>query len=125
MFLGGEGGILGALKRHDLDAIILPTVIAYEIPALVGSPIVTVPLGAANTGTPVKQVAGWEVVDQAPGVPFGISFLGGKWSEEMLIEMAYAYEQMSAIRGRLERAAKTPEWDLSHVIDTVAVSRAG
>ncbi|KAG9196820.1 hypothetical protein G6514_003949 [Epicoccum nigrum] len=125
LFLGGEGGILEALKRHDLDAIILPTVIAYEIPALVGSPIVTVPLGAANTGTPVKQVAGWEVVDQAPGVPFGISFLEGKWSEEMLIEMAYAYEQMSAIRGRLERAAKMPEWDLSHVIDTVAVSRAG
>jgi amidase len=125
MFLGGEGGILGALECHNLDAIILPTVIAYEIPALVGSPVVTVPLGAADAETPVKQVAGWDVVDQAPGVPFGISFLGKKWSEEMLIEMAYAYEQMTATRGMLERAAKTPEWDLASVIDTVAVSRAG
>lgn len=124
MFLGGEGGILGALKRHDLDAIILPTAIAYEIPALVGSPIVTVPLGAADAETPVKHVTGWDVVDQAPGVPFGISFLGENWSEEVLIEMAYAYEQMSAVRGRLERAVEMPEWDLAQIIDSVALSRA-
>ena len=124
VFLGGEGGILGALKLHNLDAIILPTVIANEISALVRSPIVTVPLGAADAEMPVKHITGWDVVDQAPGVPFGISFLGGKWSEEVLIEMAYAYEQRSAVRGRLERAAEIPEWDLAQIIDTVVLSGA-
>lgn len=98
--------------------------IANEISALVRSPIVTVPLGAADAEMPVKHITGWDVVDQAPGVPFGISFLGGKWSEEVLIEMAYAYEQRSAVRGRLERAAEIPEWDLAQIIDTVVLSGA-
>ena len=35
LFLGGEGGILGALERHRLDAVVLPTEIAPEIPAMV------------------------------------------------------------------------------------------
>lgn len=116
LLFGGEGGVLGALERHQLDAIVLPTTIAYEIPALVGSPIITVPLGAAGAETPVKHFAGWDVVDLAPGVPFGISFLGRKWGEEVLIEIAYAFEQMHQVQGKLERAMKTPETDLVNVV---------
>ena len=39
----------------------------------------------------------------APGIPFGISFLGKKWSEETLIEIAYAFEQKSLVRRKLKR----------------------
>ncbi|PVI02693.1 amidase signature enzyme [Periconia macrospinosa] len=103
MYLGGEGGVLGALERYHLDAIVLPTKVAYEIPALVGSPIITVPLGAAGSDVPVTKIKGWDEIDLAPGVPFGISFLGKKWSEEVLIEIAYAFEQISQVRGTVKR----------------------
>ncbi|KAB8073401.1 amidase signature domain-containing protein [Aspergillus leporis] len=78
LFLDGTGGILGALERHSLDAIVLPTVAAFEIPALVGTPIVTVPLSAASADTPVTMETSGDVVEMAPGIPFGISFLGPK-----------------------------------------------
>jgi amidase len=39
------------LKNHSLDALILPTEFSPNFPALIGSPVVTVPLGKypANT----------------------------------------------------------------------------
>jgi amidase len=103
LFLGGEGGILGALDRHNLDAVVLPTAVAFEIPSLVGTPIITVPLGAATPDTPVTMEASGDVVEMAPGIPFGISFLGAKWSEQTLIEIAFAFEQRTQIRGGLKR----------------------
>lgn len=38
-----------------------------------------------------------------PGVPFGIVFMGGKWSESTLLGCAYSYEQ--ATKTRLKRRA--------------------
>ncbi|RAL14473.1 putative amidase [Aspergillus homomorphus CBS 101889] len=98
-----EGGLLGALKRHELDAVILPTHLAPDIPAILGTPVITVPMGAYSDGTPVRHNARGNLVDQAPGIPLGISFLGPKWSEEALIGMAYAFEQRTLVRDRLER----------------------
>lgn len=115
LFLGGEGGILGALDRHKLDAVILPTVLAASIPALVGTPVVTVPLGAAPFATSLKKESFWDVVEMAPGIPFGVSFLGAKWSEETLIGMAYAFEQRSLVRERLKRSV-TPHVDLTDIV---------
>jgi amidase len=115
LYLGGEGGILGALERHSLDAVVLPTVVAASIPALVGTPIVTVPLGAASDATPVKKETFWDVVEMAPGIPFGISFLGAKWSEEILIEIAYAFEQRTLVRSNLKRHIE-PRVNLADVI---------
>ena len=116
LYFGGEGGVLGALERHNLDAIILPTAIASSIAALVGTPIITVPLGSASGNTPIKKDdPPWDVVDIAPGVPFGISFLGAKWSEETLIEIAYAFEQKSLVRDTLNRVIQ-PRVDLADVI---------
>ena len=103
LFFGGEGGLLGALARNNLDAVILPTIIAPDIPALVGTPAISVPLGAFPDGTPVQYNPRGDLVTAAPGVPFGISFLGPKWSEEALIGMAYAFEQRTLVRGSLER----------------------
>lgn len=103
LYFGGEGGVLGALERHNLDAVILPTSFAASIPALVGSPVVTVPLGAYPADTPVKYNGRGDLVQVAPRIPFGISFLGAKWSEEALIGMAYAFEQRTLVREKLER----------------------
>lgn len=96
--IGGEGGILGAIERHNLDAVILPTILAPSIPSMVGTPVITVPLGAWPEGTEVSWDSRGDVVERAPGVPFGISFLGKKWSEEGLIGMAYAFEQRTKVR---------------------------
>ena len=116
LYLGGEGGILGALERHGLDAVVIPTVIASSIPGMVGTPIVTVPLGTASDDTPVQKEAFWDVVESAPGIPFGISFLGSQWSEETLIEIAYAFEQRTVVRNTLQRRI-VPCIDLADIIN--------
>lgn len=41
LYYGGEGGILGALERNNMSAVLLPTQLSPSIPALVGSPVVT------------------------------------------------------------------------------------
>ena len=116
LYLGGEGGILGALERHDLDAVVLPTIIAPDIPAMVGTPVVTVPLGAASEETEIEMERGWNVVENAPGIPYGIAFLGRRWSEELLIGMAYAFEQRTLAREKIRRFV-TPKIDLTDVVD--------
>ena len=115
LYLGGEGGILGALEWHELDAVVLPTVVASSMPALVGTPIITVPMGVTSEDIPVEKEKFWDVVEIAPGIPFGISFLGAKWSEEILLEMAYAFEQRTLVRRTLRRCV-VPRKDLADVI---------
>ncbi|KAI0132398.1 amidase signature domain-containing protein [Xylariales sp. AK1849] len=101
--IGGEGGIEGAIERHNLDAVILPTPIASSLPALIGSPIITVPLGSASADvSTTKEVVG-DAIELAPGLPFGISFLGSRWSEETLLGIAYAFEQLTLVRDTLQR----------------------
>ena len=41
--IGGQEGVLGLLKNRSLDALILPTDFSPDLPARVGTPIVTVP----------------------------------------------------------------------------------
>ncbi|PGH13756.1 hypothetical protein AJ79_03455 [Helicocarpus griseus UAMH5409] len=112
--LAGEGGIIGALHRNKLDAVILPSSFAASVPAVVGSPIITVPMGAWPPGTEV-EVGKRGLVNVAPGVPMGLSFLGDLWSEESLIGMAYAYEQRSLNRGKLKRYIQ-PKTELQDVL---------
>jgi amidase len=114
LYLGGDGGVLGALDRHSLDAIILPSKIAFSRPALVGSPIITVPLGVTPIHVPVELEDDWDVVETGPGIPFGISFLGRKWDEETLIECAFSFEQATVVRETLERVI-VPSSDLDNV----------
>ena len=119
LYFGGEGGVLGALERHGLDAVVLPTVIASSIPALIGTPIITVPLGAAADDTAIEKELFWDVVEMAPGIPYGISFLGAKWSEKTLIEIAYAFEQRTLVRNTLKRHI-TPSIDLIESIKSIS-----
>ena len=84
-------GIDLVLAKHRLDAIVAPT----------GSPAWTTDLingdhftGASSTPA---AVAGYPSITvpagQVSGLPVGISFIGGAWSEPKLIALAYAYEQ--------------------------------
>ncbi|QOY93093.1 amidase [Massilia sp. UMI-21] len=91
-----EEGIDAVLKEHRLDALVAPTGGpawltdyvngdhyggSFSSPAAVaGYPHITVPAGYTR------------------GLPVGISFVGGAWSEASLIGMAYAYEQASRRR---------------------------
>jgi amidase len=94
--LAREQGIDLVLKRDRLDAIVAPT----------GSPAWTTDLingdhftGASSTPA---AVAGYPSVTvtagDAFGLPVGISFIGGAWSEPRLIALAYAYEQATKHR---------------------------
>lgn len=95
---GGSGGILGVLANNSLDALILPTDFAPGLPALVGTPVVTVPLGFYPANTTVIKNQRGDLVATGPNVPFGISFIGPAWSEASLIGLAYAFEQRTRVR---------------------------
>ena len=94
--LAREQGIDLVLKRDRLDAIVAPT----------GSPAWTTDLingdhftGASSTPA---AVAGYPSITvpagQSFGLPVGLSFIGGAWSEPKLIGLAYAYEQATRHR---------------------------
>jgi amidase len=94
--LAGKQGIDAALKKHKLDALIAPTggpawIIDWingdhtaggsSTPAAVaGYPDITVPAGFVH------------------GLPIGLSFFAGAWSEPKLIGLAYAFEQATHAR---------------------------
>ena len=65
---GMGGGILGALKRDKLDAVVLPTEFAPTWAAGVGSPIISVPMGSYPAGTPIVR-NDWGLVTSGPNVP--------------------------------------------------------
>ncbi|KAJ0162072.1 putative amidase [Colletotrichum tanaceti] len=101
-YLGGEGGLLGTLERHTLDAVILPTSFSSPWAAIIGAPVVTVPLGFYPANAAVIKNRRGNLVDTGPHVPFGISFLGAKFQEARLIGLAYAYEQRTLTRSKVQ-----------------------
>lgn len=101
LHLIGKLGILGAIKNHSLDAIVLPTYFAEFPPAMLGTPAVTVPMGRYPDDMPIHKNGFGNLVDLGPNVPFGISFLGESFSEEKLIGMAYAFEQRTMVRQKV------------------------
>ncbi|KAK0730280.1 amidase [Lasiosphaeris hirsuta] len=98
LYYAGLLGVTGGLRNHSLDALVVPTSFASMMPALIGSPVVTVPLGKMPADTAVVKNQFGNLVSRAPNVPFGISFLGERFSEEKLIGLAYAFEQRTLVR---------------------------
>ncbi|MBV9613203.1 MAG: hypothetical protein JO091_12065 [Acidobacteriaceae bacterium] len=98
--LARKEGIDAVLAKFKLDAIIGPTAgpawltdwVAGDHadsgcaspPAVAGYPHVTVPAGCKF------------------GLPLGISFFGGAWSEPKLIKIAYSFEQARKARRKPE-----------------------
>ncbi|KAL4865492.1 hypothetical protein BDV12DRAFT_174622 [Aspergillus spectabilis] len=116
LYFGEEGGLLGALSRHELDAVILPSILASDIPAIVGTPVITVPFDALPADTSIRYNTRGDLVDAAPGIPLGLSFLGPQWSEESLIAMAYAFEQRTLTRNTLNRRVE-PKTELQDLFE--------
>lgn len=92
--LAGPEGIDTLLKQHQLDALIAPTTgpawninykkgdiiagSASSPAAIAGYPHLTVPMGLVK------------------GLPVGLSFFAGAWSDASLLNMGYAFEQARA-----------------------------
>lgn len=115
--LGATRGIDAALKAHNLDALVLPAPGFTTVPAdIAGYPIVTVPLGFYPSNVTIG-LAGPETVYPAPGVPFGLSFLGTAFSEMELISFAFAYEQKT--QTRLKRKAFFEGIPKTQLIDVI------
>ena len=98
-YYGADSGVLGALSRNNVSALLLPTQFSFELPAIIGSPIITVPMGAYDNSTAVTQDN--NLLTKAPGIPFGVAFLGKHWSEADLIGYAFAYEQKTNHRAQV------------------------
>ena len=134
---GGRQGILGLLANYSLDALIAPTSSAYILPALVGTPVVNVPLGFDNNDITLADLNGSTTAAAVPpptaaptiagnesdttrqtsnNNPVGISFMGAKWSEEKLIGFAYAFEQRTKIREMSPKPYILPKTQLVDVI---------
>jgi amidase len=88
----GVNGIDRLLKQYKVDALVGPTVsAAWPIDAVHGDQY---PGGgggylAAIAGYPHLTVP----MGQVKGLPVGLSFIGPKWSDAMLLGLGYAYEQ--------------------------------
>jgi amidase len=94
--LAGAQGIDTALQAQQLDALIAPAVsAAWAADMTNGDPTVTAGYGAAAVaGYPSLTVP----MGDASGLPLGIVFMGTAWSEPRLIELGYAFEQISKAR---------------------------
>jgi len=94
--LAGVEGISRLLTKDRLDFLVAPTTgpdwridlvngdqytgSFSTLPAVAGYPHVTVPMGTVKN------------------LPVGLSFIGEKWTEQQLLDAAYAYEQRSKAR---------------------------
>ncbi|MCJ1412760.1 hypothetical protein MMC19_006858 [Ptychographa xylographoides] len=111
----GIQGILGVIANNSLDALIVPTDFAPGLPALVGTPVVTVPMGFYPTNTTIIMNQRNTLVETGPNIPFGLSFMGTAFSEASLISYAYAYEQRTMVRNKVQPFI-IPNTELSDVV---------
>jgi len=93
-----RAGVRAAMAKYDVQAIIYPS--WSNPPRLVGD--MTTPAGdnsqwpAPPTGFPALTVPMGFVREQT--LPAGLQVLGDAWSEPLLIQIAYAYEQATTHR---------------------------
>ena len=95
-------GLDAVMRKHRLDALVAPT----------GGPVWTTDLvnGDHYSGgySSASAVAGYPHVTvpagYAFGLPVGLSFFAGAWSEPALLKCAYAFEQATTVR----KAPKLP-----------------
>lgn len=81
-------GIDAVLAAYDVAALLVPGATACGVGARAGYPSVTVPAGVREHGRR----------------PFGVTFMGGAWSEATLLSIASGYEQLSRARVRVSQA---------------------
>ncbi|KAK0643983.1 amidase signature domain-containing protein [Cercophora newfieldiana] len=102
-FFGGEGGILGALKKFKVDAFVVPSYagIGLDLAAKMGFPELAVPLGFYPEETPVEHDSNKpHLVEVAPGIPYSMTFFSKAFSEDVLFRIGHAFEQLAAVRDK-------------------------
>ena len=89
-------GIDATLAKHRLSAIIAPTGgPAWPIDLLNGDHFT----GGSSTPSAVSGYPSVTVpAGDVHGLPVGISFIGGQWSDAALVGLAYAFEQATKVR---------------------------
>lgn len=91
-------GIDVTFRKHRLDAIVVPTGGPAWMIDLVNGDV----LNWDMESTSPAAVAGYPHITVPAGyifgLPVGISFLGRAWSESILIQLAYAFEQATTVR---------------------------
>ncbi|KOS41056.1 hypothetical protein ACN38_g8070 [Penicillium nordicum] len=78
-----------------------------------GFPVISIPLGYFLKGTPIELDQG--LVVQAPGMPFALTLLTKAFSDGVLLEVAYAFEQLNSVRNREPAPIKLPVTELRDV----------
>ncbi|MFC5450516.1 amidase family protein [Paenibacillus aestuarii] len=73
-------GIDYALREHQLDALFFPGDEGYDLAARAGYPLINIPAGYTSQG------------------PTGITFAAGAFSEPLLLQLAYSFEQATRYR---------------------------
>ena len=116
-YLSGPLGVTGATKNYSLDAIVTPTEHGSIMHALLGLPGINVPLGVYPSDAEVEYAEPKrKLIHVAPGLPYGITFLGGAFEETKLIGMAYAFEQSQKSKARAKPIVR-PRTELEDVIE--------
>ncbi len=108
----GPNGIDRLLKAHNIVALVGPTMPpAWKIDAANGDQYPGAGGGslAAVAGYPHLTVP----MGMVKGLPVGLSFLGPKWSESLLLNLGYAFEQA---RGPFPAAQLLPSIEVSPLI---------
>lgn len=92
--LAGEEGIDKLLKDNQVIALVGPT-----MPPAIVTDVINGGLSAGVGGGPLAAVAGYPhltvPMGAVNGLPVGLSFIGPKWSDAMILSLGYAYEQAS------------------------------
>ncbi|KAJ7266221.1 amidase signature domain-containing protein [Mycena rebaudengoi] len=125
--IGSTCGIDFVLKQFNLDALVLPALginnpsgggagYTPKLAAIVGYPAVTVPMGFYPSTVSARPFS-FGTVYPAPGVPFGLTFIGTVFSESELIGFGYAYEQQ--MQTRLSRKAFTAAIPTTRLKDVI------
>jgi len=95
--IAGKDGIDKMLKEHDVVALVGPTMPpAWPIDAVNGDQI------SGGGGGSLAAVAGYPhltvPMGTVKGLPVGLSFIGPKWSDALILSLGYDYEQASQKR---------------------------
>ena len=97
--LARTDGIDAVMAKYKLDALVAPSFLPpWPIDLINGDPTSS----AAASPTSIAAVAGYPHITVpmglVHGLPVGLSFFGGAWSEPTLIKIAYAYERATQHR---------------------------
>ncbi|GAM34993.1 hypothetical protein TCE0_015r02939 [Talaromyces pinophilus] len=95
-----QNGLKNTLEHASLDAVALPAsaIHATSMAAVLGYPIVTVPMGYYPKDAEIHYNNRGDLVTAGPGFPIGLQIIGRPFDEQNLIGYAYAFEQQTKIR---------------------------